>query len=332
MYSSAGSKQSFCSISDDLRHGPSAIWAHLHPVLMTAKGANAHTVHFLSDGPTTQYRSKNNFYLFSARIHAIYGFQHATWNFSESGHGKGAADGIGAVVKRSADRLIAQGCDIPTAKILFDELNKLDLNVQLYYVNRGDIELVNDTLPLVIKGVEGTMKLHQIVSHSNSPNTIRLKQLSCFCSFPGDCNCYEPKKASHTFSSPVEQQEGPGEDEPQEQSIPRATTTNDSNSIPDGNACQEFEADNEYIGRWCAVVYDREVYPGIIQNIDSESVEVKCMAKVGRNRYFWPMIDDIIWYDWKDVLGIVPPLRKVTQRHMEFTPEAWMAVNQKLNN
>ena len=30
-----------------------------------------------------------------------------TWNFSESGHGKGAPDGIGATLKRTCDRIVS---------------------------------------------------------------------------------------------------------------------------------------------------------------------------------------------------------------------------------
>lgn len=54
------------------------------------------TVHFFSDGPTTQYRQKKNFYLFS-QIHD-YGFIHATWSYFEAAHGKGAADGVGGAI------------------------------------------------------------------------------------------------------------------------------------------------------------------------------------------------------------------------------------------
>ena len=49
-------------------------------------------VHFISDGPTKQYRNKVNFNLLANKIYN-YGFTWATWNFLEAGHGKGTADG-----------------------------------------------------------------------------------------------------------------------------------------------------------------------------------------------------------------------------------------------
>ena len=36
-------------------------------------------------------------------------FHRTWWNFSEAGHGKGAADGVGAAVKRLADRCVPSG-------------------------------------------------------------------------------------------------------------------------------------------------------------------------------------------------------------------------------
>lgn len=43
-----------------------------------------------------------------------------TWNYSESGHGKGAPDGIGATLKRTADRMVTFGNDIGTSAQFYD--------------------------------------------------------------------------------------------------------------------------------------------------------------------------------------------------------------------
>lgn len=58
---------SICTISECMRHDPSAIWAHLKKVLPYLKELNtaATTLHVISDGPTTQYRSKKNFFFLS---------------------------------------------------------------------------------------------------------------------------------------------------------------------------------------------------------------------------------------------------------------------------
>ena len=40
------------------------------------------------------------------------GFKNGTWNFHESGHGKGAPDGIGGALKRAANLKVLHGKDI----------------------------------------------------------------------------------------------------------------------------------------------------------------------------------------------------------------------------
>jgi len=59
--------KSFCTISSSLRHDASATWAHLQPILsfISQKLDHVNTLHIWSDGPTTQYRNKNNFAMFS---------------------------------------------------------------------------------------------------------------------------------------------------------------------------------------------------------------------------------------------------------------------------
>lgn len=61
------------------------------------------TVYFVSDGPTTQYRCKANFYLLSTLLFD-WGFKVGNWSFLEAGHEKGPADGIGGSVKRSGQQ------------------------------------------------------------------------------------------------------------------------------------------------------------------------------------------------------------------------------------
>jgi len=92
--------KSFCTVSDNLRHYPAAIWVHLKPVLyFVAKNVPAmESINIRSDGLTTQYRNKYNFAIF-AQLGSITKFKKATWNFTESGYCKRPADGIGGSVK-----------------------------------------------------------------------------------------------------------------------------------------------------------------------------------------------------------------------------------------
>ncbi|WAQ96198.1 hypothetical protein MAR_028888, partial [Mya arenaria] len=129
--------KSYCTISDNTQHGPGAIWAHMQPILKSLKAdhPNVKNVQFVSDGPSTQYKSKNNFYLFHRKIIENYGFESATWNFTGTGHGKSSAD-VGCTVKRTADRMVSNGKDINDATALKNEnvrgeLKKCSISLQL---------------------------------------------------------------------------------------------------------------------------------------------------------------------------------------------------------
>ena len=153
---------SFCSISDCNRHDPSGIWAHLQPVLRDIREADEdiHAVHFISDGPTTQYRNKTNFYLASTLPRAM-GYDRVTWNFLEASHGKGPADGVGGAIKRQADRFVSEGRDIPDATALYNALAS-STDVKLYMIDADSISAVDAMIPTNLRSIPGTMKMHQV--------------------------------------------------------------------------------------------------------------------------------------------------------------------------
>lgn len=195
----------FNSISASRDHNPAAIWAHLQPVLgsLSKDYPNINTIHFFSDGPSTQYRQKKNFYLFS-KLFFDMGFQCGTWNFFEASHGKGDPDGVGGALKRAANAEVAHGRDIPDAGTLFSVL-KEDSIVKLHLVSQAEIDEVDKDIPRDLKVVPGTRQIHQVTT--NSYGQIKYRPLSCFC--PENnwllgklCYCLMPFKL-YTFSNLV---------------------------------------------------------------------------------------------------------------------------------
>ena len=67
------------------------------------------------------------------------------------------------------------------------------------------------------------------------------------------------------------------------------------------------------------------------QDSDAESVEVKCMARIGHNRYFWPRLEDIIWYNWINILMPIPELKPVTGRHWQIDAEKFKEIQSMLD-
>lgn len=184
---------SFCSISPDNVHNPEAIWAHLDPILKYIKlhYPGLETIHFFSDGPTTQYRQKKNFFLFSNNI-LQYGFNNATWSFFEASHGKGAADGIGGAVKRTLDLKVAHGLDIPDAETAFKVLKETETKVKIFYVGTENINPLDSNIVTQLFPLQDTMKIHQVVLMDK--HLLSHRVISCFCQkFKGKCGCYSPK-------------------------------------------------------------------------------------------------------------------------------------------
>lgn len=105
---------SFCTISASLKHDAKAIAAHLLPILERFSTPVIDTTYFLSDSPSTQYRNKTMFNIIGYYLPSKFrNINKISWSYSEAGHGKGAPDVIGATLKRTTDRLVAENTDIP---------------------------------------------------------------------------------------------------------------------------------------------------------------------------------------------------------------------------
>ncbi|XP_072946039.1 uncharacterized protein [Epargyreus clarus] len=174
----------YCSMAQNLLHSPPAIWAHLQPILNSLP-PEVEILHFWSDGPVTQYRNKYMFYFLVTHLTEFYpALVHFTWNYHEAGHGKGAPDGVGAVCKRSADRLVASGKDIESLRDLSNAIQKNCPSINVFVIDDENI-LEKDSLIASakdqIKTFPGTLRVHQVSWNIEDPNKLKMKSLSCFC-------------------------------------------------------------------------------------------------------------------------------------------------------
>ncbi|CAL1293275.1 unnamed protein product, partial [Larinioides sclopetarius] len=110
----------------------------------------------------------------------------ATWNYTESGHGKGAPDGIGSVIKQNADKAVAEGNDIPDTDALFKVLKTRCPGVFTTMVSESDINQIEKALPQFIKPLVGTMKVHQLSWCKTKPLSIDTRSFSGFQCKPDD--------------------------------------------------------------------------------------------------------------------------------------------------
>nr|CAI5845654.1 unnamed protein product [Callosobruchus analis] len=178
-------------LSDNLRHDPASILANLNSLFKIIKDTfpAVNNDHFVSDGPTTRYKNKTMFFPFAAEFAKLLGPSNMTWNFTENGHGEGAADGIGGCVKRMADRVIAHGKDIPNLEILVEVLQKSYSGIVFSVIIIEDIESVDDLIPFFIKPFKGTLKIRSTIWSSKNPGAIHFRRLTCVVGCRYDVLC-----------------------------------------------------------------------------------------------------------------------------------------------
>ena len=82
----------------------------------------------------------------------------------------------------------------------------------------------------------------------------------------------------------------------------------------------------------CVVEYDGLPYPGEIVDVDEASLEVNAMHSVGNNRFFWPLVPDVIWFDSTNLGTLIPgEPDHVTSRHRALPKQVWELIIKKLN-
>jgi len=149
-----------------------------------------HTVHYYSDSPFSQYRNKWMFH-FVSKHQERYGMK-ATWDYFETGHGKGPCDGVGGSIKRLADDAQKMGYRIQDAEDFVgwaQQSTSVSYTVSYISQERFDrfhaeyTELKSDLVTL-----HGTKKLHA-VRPGSQPGMVEWRALSCKCVPEDNCNC-----------------------------------------------------------------------------------------------------------------------------------------------
>ncbi|KAH9642819.1 hypothetical protein HF086_012313 [Spodoptera exigua] len=170
-----------CTVSQCLRHDASAIWAHLLPMIKLAIEINLFidTIHFQSDSPSSQYRNKYIFSMITVLCKDFPQLKAITWNYSEAGHGKGAPDGIGAVLKRTADKLVNFGQDVSTFREFIDIMKQNVENITIMTVDEDEVLAKEALLPKDLKPFKGTLNVHQVLWQQRFLNLV-FRNASCF--------------------------------------------------------------------------------------------------------------------------------------------------------
>lgn len=145
----------------------------------------------MSDSPSTQYRNKSMFYLLTQNLLKEFPqIKEISYNFSESGHGKGPADGIGASIKRTLDNAVKYNNDITNLDRALLVLKERESSIHVSSISKDQIDDIDKVLPSNLKGFLGTMKVHQY-SWNKTDNKIFFNSASCFdCPLGKFCKHY----------------------------------------------------------------------------------------------------------------------------------------------
>ena len=141
-------------------------------------------LHLVTDSPTSQYRNRYSCGML-VRAREQFGIR-ITWNWLESGHGKGLCDGVGGALKGLADRVVKADGAIQSAEEFVEKITPQTQKVTLLYASKESV-LECDALVTSWKchGVDGITKQHQATVHDEQ---LYLRETSCYeeCCFVGD--------------------------------------------------------------------------------------------------------------------------------------------------
>ncbi|KAG5876936.1 hypothetical protein JTB14_017015 [Gonioctena quinquepunctata] len=89
-----------------------------------------------------------------------------TWNYSEPGHGKGAPDGVGVTLKRSADQAVAEGKDVTDLNVLKNVLSSKCPPIMLIEASTAEINYTDNLIKKSksISTFPGTQKIDNLCS------------------------------------------------------------------------------------------------------------------------------------------------------------------------
>ena len=129
----------FVSLSDENDHKAEAIHAALDQKIKELAGEGYKEITIVSDSPTSQYRNGKCAYLTSKW--AVELKVKILWIFTEAGHGKSAADGIGGNIKNKAQEKQNMEPDL-VIKSAVDVMENVETSIEMKVHTKEDIETV----------------------------------------------------------------------------------------------------------------------------------------------------------------------------------------------
>ncbi|KAF9409133.1 hypothetical protein HW555_011412 [Spodoptera exigua] len=202
--SNATQSYSVCTASECTRHDAAAVWAHLNYLIKFVfnRSSQINRIHILTDSPTSQYRNKYIFYILTQLRNDFPDLNLVTWNYQEAGHGKGAPDGIGAVIKRTADYELKCHQDVGDFDAFVNIIRRNIKNVEMGIIQEHEIKLRELMLPKDIATFKGTMTVHQVIWAADSAY-LEFRKQSCFECISVACKHGKHMRFFKIYNTPI---------------------------------------------------------------------------------------------------------------------------------
>lgn len=95
--------------------------------------------------------------------------------------------------------------------------------------------------------------------------------------------------------------------------------TEDNVESPD-NYVPSFKPISRQVGAFVVVMYENELYPGIIVSYNDDGASISAMQKALKS-WKWPEKKDELFYDWTQIVGGINPPKKINKRGFFSVPE-----------
>ena len=224
------SHESFVGISEEKAHGAPTTAAFISKLIPEVLKIlpDLKCIHYITDSPSSQYRNKSVIKLISQHTRWYEGVL-CTWEFLETGHGKGPCDGVGGGVKKAAENAVKSGKVISSAKELFEWGEKYDGNMKFVFVAHGDVKRFEQKLNNA-QYVKGVSKCHSLRPHNQF---IWMRETSCFnpcCWEAPTCPGWEKTvvKICSLDKNPVEPSSGQVDAIPMHEAVPSTSDVVDA--------------------------------------------------------------------------------------------------------
>jgi hypothetical protein len=291
--------KSFVGISGDTNHSAPTCVAFLKKLIPQLQEMlpNLTTVHYVTDSPASQYRNKSIVHLLSIHSRLFPGVK-AHWNFLESGHGKGACDGVGGSVKKTADIHVKSGSIIGSAEDFFNWGVRIVTKISFIFITTADIKAAERHLRKA-KYVKGISDIHSLRVEDSK---VFMRETSCYkecCRHKISCPDWSDTavKVDLNIFEDVENRSDQAQLIPEEEQI----IFEEEEVVPQEDQNQYVEPKFP-VGGMVKARYQGRVYFGKISEFVQNEYHIYFMVKTPGGVYKWPEVDDDLWMPEKSIV------------------------------